>query len=93
MNPLLKSIFSTTFLFSVLRVATPIIFPALGVAISSLSGSTNIALEGIMLVSAFAGVVVSAFTQSLLLALIAGIAAGVLIALILGYFSLKLRQT
>ena len=91
MNPLLKSIFSTTFLFSVLRVATPIIFPALGVAISSLSGSTNIALEGIMLVSAFTGVVVSAFTQSLLLALIAGIAAGVLIALILGYFSLKLR--
>ena len=91
MNPLLKSIFSTGFLFSVLRVATPIIFPALGVAISTLSGSTNIALEGIMLISAFAGVIVSAFTQSLWLALIAGIASGVVIALILGYFSLQLK--
>ena len=91
MNPLLKSIFSTGFLFSVLRVATPIIFPALGVAISTLSGSTNIALEGIMLISAFAGVIVSAFTQSLWLALLAGIAAGIIIALILGYFSLQLK--
>lgn len=91
MNPLLKSIFSTGFLFSVLRVATPIIFPALGVAISTLSGSTNIALEGIMLISAFTGVIVSAFTQSLWLALIAGIASGVVIALILGYFSLQLK--
>ncbi|MBP8613100.1 MAG: ABC transporter permease, partial [Candidatus Atribacteria bacterium] len=91
MNPLLESIFSTGFLFSVLRVATPIIFPALGVAISTLSGSTNIALEGIMLISAFAGVIVSAFTNSLWLALIVGVAAGVLIALILGYFSLKLK--
>ena len=91
MNPLLNSIFSTGFLFSVLRVATPIIFPALGVAISTLSGSTNIALEGIMLISAFTGVIVSAFTQSLWLALIAGIASGVVIALILGYFSLQLK--
>jgi len=44
-----------------------------------------------MLISAFTGVIVSAFTQSLWLALIAGIASGVVIALILGYFSLQLK--
>ncbi len=91
MDPFLKSILSTSFLFSVLRVATPIIFPALGVAISALSGSVNIALEGIMLVSAFTGVVVSAYTQNLWISLFSAILAGVFIALLLGYFSLKLK--
>jgi simple sugar transport system permease protein len=91
MNPLLKSILSTSFLFSIIRVATPIIFPAIGVAITSLSGSINIALEGIMLVAAFVGVVISAFTSSLILALSFGVLAGVGIAALLGYFHLKLK--
>ncbi len=91
MNPLLKSIFSTEFGFAILRVTTPILLPALGVAISGLSGAVNIALEGIMLASACAGVLVSAFTHSLLLALLAGIAVGVGMAALLGYFHIKLK--
>jgi len=91
MNPVLRSILSTSFLFSILRVTTPILFPALGVAITALSGSLNIALEGIMLVAAFTGVVVSAFTNNLLLALLFGILSGVGIAALLGYFHLKLK--
>lgn len=91
MNPLLKSIFSPEFGFALLRVMTPLLFPALGVAISSLAGSVNIAMEGIMLVSAFFGVIVSAFTGNLLLALLAGIGSGVLMGLFLGYFHLKLK--
>lgn len=91
MNPLLKSIFSANFVFATLRVTTPILFPAIGVAITSLSGSVNIALEGIMLVSAFTGVVVSAFTGSLWLALIFGILAGIGMAALLGYFHLNLK--
>ena len=58
MNPLLKSIFSTEFGYAIFRVTTPILLPALGVAISGLSGAVNIALEGIMLASACAGVAV-----------------------------------
>ncbi len=77
MNPLIKSFFSIDFFSTVLRVMTPLLFPAIGVAISELAGSVNIALEGIMLVSAFFGVIVSAFTGSLWLALFAGIAAGI----------------
>ncbi len=91
MNPLLKSIFSTNFVFATFRVMTPILYPAIGVAISALSGSINIALEGIMLVAALTGVLVSAFTGSLLLALIFGILAGVGMAALLGYFHLNLK--
>jgi len=91
MNPLLRSILSTEFGFAILRVMTPLLFPAIGVAISGLSGAINIALEGIMLVSACAGVLVSAFTKSLVLALFAGLAAGIGMAALLGYFHLKLK--
>jgi simple sugar transport system permease protein len=91
MNPLLKSVLSPEFGFAILRVMTPLLFPALGVAISSLSGATNIALEGIMIVAACAGVLVNIFTHSLWLALLAGLAAGVGLAALLGYFHLKLK--
>src|SRR5574337_289002 len=88
---MLKSILSTEFGFAILRVLTPLLLPAIGVAISGLAGASNIALEGIMLVSALAGVLVSAFTHSLWLALLAGIAGGVGIAALLGYFHLRMR--
>ena len=91
MNPLLKSILSTGFGFAILRVMTPILLPAMGVAISELAGSVNIALEGIMLMAAFFGVIVSTFTGSLWLALLAGLAAGVITGAILAYFHLKLK--
>ncbi len=91
MNPLLKSIFSANFVFATLRVTTPILFAAIGVAITALSGSINIALEGIMLIAAFVGVLVSAFTGSLWLALIFGVLAAVGLAALLGYFHLNLK--
>lgn len=91
MNPILNSILSTGFIFAVIRVMTPLLFPALGVAVSELAGSINIALEGIMLISAFFGVIVSAFTGSLFLALVAGLAAGILMGALLAYFHLKMK--
>jgi general nucleoside transport system permease protein len=90
-NPLLKAILSTEFGFAIFRVMTPLLLPALGVAITGLAGATNIALDGIMLVAACTGVLVSAFTKSLLLALLAGLAVGVGMAALLGYFHLKLK--
>lgn len=91
MNPLLSSIFSTQFAFAVFRVTTPLLFASLGVGISALAGTINIGLEGIMLVSAFAGVMTSAFTGNLFLSLLVGVGSGVLIAAILAYFHLKLK--
>ncbi len=91
MNAMLKSILSAQFGFAILRVMTPLLYPALGVAISGLAGTVNIALEGIMLCSACAGVLVSAFTHSLGLSLAAGLATGIGLAALLGFFHLRLR--
>lgn len=90
-NHVLLSIFSALFLASVLRISTPIILAALGGLISELSGATNITLEGTMLVAAFTGVVVSAYTSSLILGVICGILAGLLIAVLLAVFHLHLK--
>ena len=87
----LSSIFSVQFGYAILRVMTPLLFPTIGVAISELAGATNIAMEGVMLVAAFFSVIVSSFTGSLWLALLAGIGAGVALGAILGYFHLKLK--
>jgi general nucleoside transport system permease protein len=91
MNAMLKSILSAQFGFAILRVMTPLLYPAIGVAISGLAGAVNIALEGIMLCSACAGVLVSAFTHSLWLSLASGIAVGVGLAGLLGFFHLRLK--
>lgn len=91
MSPLLKSILSPSFGFAILRVMTPILFASIGVAFSALAGSINISLEGTMLISAFFGVIVSAFTKSLFLGFLAGILSGIGLASILSYFHLKLK--
>lgn len=91
MSNLWRSIFSPLFVFAIFRVMTPILYPSLGAGISGLSGSLNIALEGVMLVSAFMGVLVSAVTQSLLLAVAGAIASGVLVALVLAFVHLNLK--
>ena len=91
MNSLLSSIFSVEFGYAILRVMTPLLLGTIGVAITNLVGSVNIAMEGIMLISAFFGVIVSYFTGSLVLALLAGLAAGMAMGALLGYFHLKLK--
>ncbi|MDF9844298.1 MULTISPECIES: ABC transporter permease [unclassified Paenibacillus] len=91
MNSLLNVIFTTDFAFSLLRVTTPILFAALGALISNRAGIINIGMEGIMLVSALAGVIVSAYTQSAWVGLIGAVISGTLIAGILAFFTLKFK--
>lgn len=91
MNSLLNVIFTTDFAFSLLRVTTPILFAALGALISNRAGIINIGMEGIMLVSALAGVIVSAYTQSAWVGLLGAVLSGTLIAGILAFFTLKFK--
>lgn len=91
LETVIRSIFSTLFIASVIRISTPIIFPAMGGLIATVAGVPNMALEGIMNVGAFTGVMVSAYTGNIWLAILAGIASGVLMALILGVFHLKFK--
>ncbi|AIQ70995.1 ABC transporter permease [Paenibacillus graminis] len=91
MNSLLNVILTTDFAFSVLRVTTPILFAALGALISNRAGIINIGMEGIMLVSALTGVIVSAYTHSAWVGLLGAVLSGTLIAGILAFFTLKFK--
>lgn len=84
-------IFNVSLLFMVFRVSTPILLASIGGLFSDLAGSVNIALEGLMLLSALLAVLVSTFTGSAWLGLLAGVIGATLLALILGYFSLNLK--
>ncbi len=84
-------VFSADFLFSVIRVSTPIVFAALGALVSERGGIVNIGLEGIMLVAALAGVLGSAFTQSAFLGLLIAVVAGLVFSSILAWFTLKMK--
>jgi simple sugar transport system permease protein len=91
MEEALRVIFSASFIAAVLRVSTPIILPALGGLISELAGVGNIALEGLMLIAACAGVLVSAYTKNEWLGLVAGVTLSTLLALLLAFFHLQLK--
>lgn len=76
--------FSTIALFisDTLLFATPLLFTALGGMFTEKAGVTNIGLEGMMTIGAFAGATVGYFTKSALLGFIAGGIAAALVALI-----------
>ena len=92
MENILRIICSTEFFYSIFRVTTPILLAALGAMITSRAGVVNIGLEGIMLFSALAGVVTSAWTQSAAVGLLAAILVGVLISVLMAYVMLVLRS-
>lgn len=74
-------------LISVLRLSTPLIYGALAAAVCEKAGLLNMAIEGMLLFSALAGVVFSGWTQSAFLGLIAAIAVGAFIGLLIAYTS------
>jgi general nucleoside transport system permease protein len=67
---------------STVRNATPLVFAALGGLFSERSGVVNIGLEGLMLISAFAGVVGAYFSGSAFIGLCTALGAGLSFALI-----------
>lgn len=88
---ILSYICSADFLFMWIRVATPILFAALGSAVCSQAGVVNLGLEGIMLMSALFGVLGSAYGNSLFLGLLAGLAVALVVSALFAYFHLFLK--
>lgn len=74
---------------SIFRSTTPILLVALGSAICGKVGIFNIALEGQMLIGCFVSIAVNYYTSNVLLAVIAGILSGGLIALIVAVLQVK----
>jgi ABC-type uncharacterized transport system permease subunit len=73
---------SVILLFSTIRLATPLLFAALGGLFSERAGVINIALEGLLLAGAFTAAVVTYETSNPYVGFVSGMAAGALVALI-----------
>ena len=91
MDNILSSILTVSFIFIVIRVGVPLLFASMSAYTASLSGVPNIAVEGIMIFGALFGVYVSAITGSAWLGLVGVVAVGALCALILAFFTMKMK--
>lgn len=89
MGELLTPTFLLILLFSTIRLATPLIFAALGGMFSERAGVINIALEGLMLAGAFTAAVATYELQNPYLGFLCGMAVGALVAFIFAVAVIK----
>ena len=90
MMELLVTIFSATFFVTIIRTTTPLLLATLGGLIADLSGALNVALEGQMLIGSLTAVVVSVYAPWWF-AVLAGLAVGALLGLLMALFALRLK--
>lgn len=86
---MLELLFDPSFAASVPRFVTPILLAALGGALCERAGVFNIALEGFLLMGAFAAVVGSYFSGSPWLGALAAMLGGVAMGLVFAEFNLR----
>jgi simple sugar transport system permease protein len=79
---MISDLFTLSLIFSALRLATPLIFAALGGLFSERSGVINIALEGLMLAGAFTAAVATLQLHDPFVGLLSGMAAGGVLAFV-----------
>ncbi len=85
------SVLTPEFFAAAIRIATPIILASLSATICERAGVINIGIEGMMLAGAFAAASGSYVSQSPLIGAMAGITAGGLMGLILGFGTITLK--
>lgn len=92
---MLSSIFSVGFLVSLLsstiRLATPILLPALGQIYTQRAGILNLGVEGTMTIGAVCGFITCFYSGSLWLGMLAGAMAGMVWSLLMALLSITLR--
>ena len=88
MKALTDLIFTSDFFYSILRVTTPLLFASMGAVVSDVAGVPNIALEGMMLMAAFAGMFFSYLFGSAWAGLAFAILTAVIAASVLAFFTL-----
>ncbi|MCR5230300.1 MAG: ABC transporter permease [Solobacterium sp.] len=85
-----SSLFSLSFLVTVVRLATPILFAAIASFIAASTGIVNIAIESIMTFGALAGILGSYLTQNAWAGMLIGLVVGICTALLIALFSMRL---
>lgn len=88
---MIEEIFTASLFASMIRLATPYIFAALGETLGQRSGVLNLGLDGMMLMGAFAAFFVVFRTESLLLGLLAAMIVGGLMGLLMAFISVNLH--
>lgn len=88
---ILSVVTSISFLFSVIRVTTPLLFASMSYLIADFAGIANIGIEGMMLTCALIGVIASALAgTNVLIGFIAAMIVGILLGLLLCFIVIKL---
>lgn len=96
MNDLLTTTFLVGLIAATLRVATPLVFGAVGEIITERAGILNLGIEGIMFLGAFVGFAAAATAEAagvagyLWIGLLAAMVSGLLMALLMGLLTVTL---
>ena len=95
MSDLLQTTFIISLLAGMIRIATPILFGAMGELVTERSGVLNLSIEGTMLMGAFVGFLITYNSESLWLGVLAAMVAGALMGLLMAVMAstLKVDQT
>lgn len=93
MADIIKSFFTGGFIFIIIRVGVPLLFASMSAYVADISGIPNIAVEGIMIFGALFGVYISAISGSAWVGLLGVIAEGVVLALVLAFFTMKMKAS
>lgn len=83
---------TTAVLASTLRQSTPLVLGALCGVLGERSGVVNIGIEGQMLLAAFIGFLVNAYTGNLFLAVMAGVLTGAVLGAFLAFMSVTIKM-
>jgi general nucleoside transport system permease protein len=89
---LLSEIFTPDLFAAAVRLATPIALASIGAAVCERSGVVNIAMEGLMLVGAFGGVIGALLSGSVWVGVLAALLASCLFAALHAFASINLRS-
>ena len=90
MSGMLEAAFISGLLGAMMRMATPIIFATLGEIIAERAGVLNLGIEGIMLMGAMTGFLVTLLSGSLWIGVLAAALVGMALALLMAFLAVYL---
>lgn len=93
MGNLVSAFLSASFIATIIRVGVPLLYASMSAYIASIAGIPNIAVEGAMIMGSLFGVYVSAITGSAWMGLLGVIAVGVIFALLMAFFTMKMKAS